>query len=106
MSERLTKRLANGGVMYDNGEYWRVCYPWNEHCLNSIDRMAIKLCEIEDKIEQVDVVEVVRCKDCKHCTLTEEGEHAHDDIVCDYFMTDGLLDNDFCSYGERRENGN
>ena len=49
-----------------------------------------------------DVVEVVRCKDCKHCTLTEEGEHAHDDIVCDYFMTDGMLDNDYCSYGERR----
>ena len=54
---------------------------------------------------KADVVEVVRCKDCKHCTLTEEGEHARDDIVCEYFMTDGMLDNDYCSYGERRENG-
>lgn len=58
MSERLTKRLPNGGVMYDNGEYWAVCYPWNEHCLRDIDRMAIKLCDLEDKIEQGDVVEV------------------------------------------------
>ena len=51
-----------------------------------------------------DVVEVVRCKDCKHCTLTEEGEYNPEDIVCDYFMTDGMQANDFCSYGERRAN--
>ena len=34
----------------------------------------------EEKIKAADAVEVVRCKDCKHCTLTEEGEHAHDDV--------------------------
>ncbi len=44
----------------------------------------------------------VRCKDCKHLVLTEEGEHNPNDCVCDYYMTDGLTDNDFCSYGERR----
>ena len=58
MSKRLTTRLANGGVMYDNGEYYAVCYPWNDHCLRSIDRMAIKLCELEDRIEQGQLVEV------------------------------------------------
>lgn len=50
-----------------------------------------------------DVVEVVRCKDCKYCTLTKEGEYNPEDIVCGYFMTDGMQANDFCSYGERRE---
>ena len=45
-------------------------------------------------------VEVVRCKDCRHRTLTEEGEFNPEDIVCGYFMTDGMQANDFCSYGE------
>ena len=58
MSERLTTRLANGGVGYDNGEYFKVCYPWNEHCLTDIDRMAIKLCDLEDKIEQGKILEL------------------------------------------------
>ena len=57
MSERLTTRLANGGVGYDDGEYFKVCYPWNEHCLTDIDRMAIKLCDLEDKICEGKIVE-------------------------------------------------
>lgn len=51
----------------------------------------------------VDAVEVVRCLDCKHLVLTAEGEHNPRDCVCDYWMTDGLNDNDFCSYGERKD---
>ena len=58
MSERLTTRLANGGVGYDNGEYFKVCYPWNEHCLTDIDRMTIKLCDLEDKIKQGKIVDL------------------------------------------------
>ena len=58
MRDRLTTRLANGGVGYDNGEYFKVCYPWNEHCLSDVDRMAIKLCDLEDKIEQGEIVEL------------------------------------------------
>ena len=45
---------------------------------------------------------VVHCKDCKHLVLTDEGEHNPCDCVCNYWMTDGLVDDDFCSYGERR----
>jgi hypothetical protein len=62
-----------------------------------------KLGEIEDKIEQGRMVEVVRCGQCKHCTLTDEGEYNPNDIVCGYFMTDGMEENDYCSRGERRE---
>ena len=45
-----------------------------------------------------DFVEVVRCKDCKHYVAPQGTK------VCDCF--EGLnfaTDNDFCSYGERRE---
>lgn len=50
------------------------------------------------------IADLVRCKDCRHLVLTEEGEHNPDDCVCDYWMADGLTDDDFCSYGERRTN--
>ena len=104
MSERLTKRLANGGVMYDSGEYWRVCYPWNEHCLNSIDRMAIKLCDLEDKIEQMDMVEVVRCEDCMFGQRNGSGELIGH-YICEYDQ-DGCLKHPrhYCNSGERSEN--
>ena len=40
-----------------------------------------------------DVVEVVRCKDCKHW---HNG---------DCYRLELSLPNDFCSYGERKDNG-
>ncbi len=51
------------------------------------------------QIPSVDVVEVVRCKDCKHHRTLKDGG-----VQCE--RIDGLLmtlPNDFCSYGERRE---
>ena len=38
----------------------------------------------------VDAVEVVRCKDCKYCVLTVDGEYNPQDIVCEWWQTDGL----------------
>ena len=48
----------------------------------------------------VDAVEVVRCKDCKHrgtdyCIFHIKGEPADEELL-------RKLDNDFCSYGERK----
>lgn len=52
----------------------------------------------------IDAVPVVRCKDCKHNYGKKHNEgYNHEDIVCDYWETDGLNENDFCSYGERSE---
>lgn len=58
MIDRLTKRTENGGVRFSNGEYWNTVYPQNENCLTDIHRMAIKLCDLEDKIEQGKIVEL------------------------------------------------
>ena len=54
----------------------------------------------------VDAVEVVRCKDCKH----REESPWFDGYRCgnpDEGMASGVVlrDNDFCSYGERKDNG-
>lgn len=49
----------------------------------------------------VDAVEVVRCRDCKHrgtdyCIFHIKGEPADEELL-------RKLDNDFCSYGERKD---
>lgn len=46
----------------------------------------------------VDVVEVVRCKDCRFLTHLDDGTPE-----CTRVYLGIVHDNDFCSYGERRE---
>lgn len=59
-----------------------------------------------DPVPSDDVVEVVRCKDCKHYkrNIPCVGGHYNG---CDEWIDEGnaitVYDNDFCSYGERKE---
>ena len=58
------------------------------------------LAEIE-AAQTVDAVPVVRCRECKHCGTDDcifhiKGEPADEELLL-------KLDNDFCSYGERKE---
>lgn len=87
-------------------ELWRETYDsWYE----SVYVMAIEALQREDRfLKSMDTneplyTEVVRCKDCKHKVVTEDGEYDPEDIVCEYWMSDGLNSNDYCSYGERKE---
>ena len=48
----------------------------------------------------VDAVEVVRCKDCKHRYTASSGV-----IFCQQHITVSANNDDFCSYGERKDNG-
>lgn len=55
-----------------------------------------------DEATTVDAVEVVRCKDCKHYEKHTKWSS------CTYWSGNpyeqaGVEDNDYCSYGERRE---
>lgn len=94
--------MSNLGIAYDP-------------CKNCKDMDKCSMCELtyyrngQIISSTADVVEVVRCKDCKHWHI--EG---YDPILERYigscqrrcfeyryeFETDG---NDYCSYGERRE---
>ena len=52
--------------------------------------------------------EIIRCRECKHCGLLlseEEKEDSFVDLVCDYWESDGLSPNSYCSFAERKENG-
>ena len=63
-------------------------------------RKALKCLE---QCKAVDAVPVVRCKDCKHYLLPQ-GFCTHDRH--DYqTMAVWQEDDDFCSYGERKDNG-
>ena len=59
------------------------------------------------EIVEVDAVEVVRCKDCKHWKLID-SLNPHWECQIFYGLHEyGYLTgaDDFCSYGERRDNG-
>ena len=71
-----------------------------------IDRLALS--EVFGAIKNapsIDAVPVIRCKECKYRCETEDGEYNPEDIVCTYWMSDGLNENDYCSAGGRKENG-
>ena len=58
---------------------------------------------VADFLLDNDVFPIVRCKDCKHrgtddCPMHYKGAHANEDFL-------KKVDNDFCSYGERKHLG-
>lgn len=69
----------------------RDCFTGNviASCLNELNAQPT-----------IDAEPVVRCKDCKHrgtdnCPMHCKGVHADEDFL-------KKVDNDFCSYGERK----
>ena len=70
---------------------------------------AKKAIRIVENAPTVDAVPVIRCKDCIHNVsnrITDPlciNDYSGDDIVCDYFETDGMEPDDYCSYAERKE---
>ena len=58
------------------------------------------LIDLIEKAPTIDAVPVVRCRECKHrgtddCIFHIKGEPADEELLL-------KLDNDFCSYGERK----
>ena len=79
--------------------------------LNTAELDHESTAEIDDaiaKLPTVDVVEVVRCKDCKHSVRYEcKNDACYKFTMCrrrDSY-SEGVDDDDYCSYGERSENG-
>ena len=88
------KRLIDANAFWESvsTDYWE--HFTQCHTTDQIDLMEM----IEENLAEqptVDAVKVVRCKDCtrynghRYCRYTE--------LI--------VLDNDFCSYGERKDNG-
>ena len=66
------------------------------------DRRGVETCiTVLEDMQTVDAVPVVRCRECKYrgtddCIFHIKGEPADEELLL-------KLDNDFCSYGERKE---
>ena len=57
-----------------------------------------------DEQPTVDAVEVVRCKDCKHYKPQKKSAHWENRAnYCNRIVTIKVQPDDFCSYGERKE---
>ena len=66
------------------------------------DRRGVETCiMVLEDMQTVDAVPVVRCRECNYrgtddCIFHIKGEPADEELLL-------KLDNDFCSYGERKE---
>ena len=92
------EKSSNEKRLIDADALWRKfeSEPWYDNA----DRDEIAL-PLVDEAPTVDAVEVVRCRECKHrgtddCIFHIKGEPADEELLL-------KLDNDFCSYGERKE---
>lgn len=86
---------------------WGVLFPSEaseaiDMAIESLQRENRLLKSLETNEPIYDMVDVVRCGECKHKVTTKDGEYNPEDIVCDYWSTDGLEETDYCSYGERK----
>ena len=57
--------------------------------------------------EKCEVIQgdLVRCKDCKHYEFADNRAFGTPVKYCDWFGFEDVDDDDFCSRGERREDG-
>ena len=59
-----------------------------------------------DEMPAADVAPVVRCKDCKHFDKNKGYRDTKFSFsFCDKFHHNIIIENDFCSYGERIDGG-
>lgn len=59
-------------------------------------------CVTEEIQKRANMVEVVRCKDCKYADMSQDDAE-EDDVFCFHFSMGFMNRDDFCSWGERRE---
>lgn len=70
-------------------------------------KLCADMCELVVKLYTMptaDVVEVVRCKDCRYWQEYQEGHYPNE--LCPWDKNETTDEDDYCSYGERREDGN
>jgi hypothetical protein len=101
------KRLIDANALLE--KLSEIC---KEHfCFRSYQYVREFVGDVADSMREaptVDAVEVVRCKDCKHYSSDQYGcecglhsEKENEDYPA---FAVQMLPNDFCSYGERKDN--
>ena len=70
----------------------------------SVEMYGLDVVRYLNTLPTVDAVEMVRCKDCKNYKYRWETDDGKGHVICDH-STEHLLDDSFCSYGERKNDG-
>ena len=92
-------RLIDADKLLENYKKW---IPQLSSKEDEGDRRGVETCiAVLEETPAVDAVPVVRCRECKYrgtddCIFHIKGEPADEELLL-------KLDNDFCSYGERKE---
>lgn len=92
-------RLIDADKLLENYKKW---IPQLSSKEDEGDRRGVETCiAVLEDTPAVDAVPVVRCRECKYrgtddCIFHIKGEPADEELLL-------KLDNDFCSYGERKE---
>jgi hypothetical protein len=95
------KRLIDANALLAELDKFANPMP-NESGYEFLRGIATAITEIEDA-PTVDAVEVVRCKDCKKSQKWKNAFGA-EGLKC-YLLCADIDPDDFCSYGERKDNG-
>lgn len=80
-----------------------VCAVGTDFMLKIAEAERKFICDLLNSLQQMEVVDavpVVRCKDCEH--LVNTTINANGFLICDISDME-IAPDDFCSYGERRE---
>lgn len=56
-------------------------------------------CHDKSKEDNMKKYTITECRECKYKVTTKDGEYNPNDIVCSYWMSDGLTEDDYCSRG-------
>ena len=70
----------------------------------SIEMDGLDVVRYLNTLPTVDAVEVVLCMECKNYKYRWETDDGKGHGICDH-STQHLLDDSFCSYGERKSDG-
>ena len=80
--------------------------PYEPEWFTRLAQRQYEIIGLIDEALTADAVEVVRCKDCKHWNCWRNSNEGSGDCNLDegyqYLATQHY---DFCSYGERKDNG-
>lgn len=89
--------MADVIIIYDKGNELTQVSAIREY----IERQR----EFLDKFQTIDTVPVVRCRECKNYVIVDEfeGGKRYMCLVNHFSYLDNNGDNQFCSYGERKE---
>ena len=96
MPEYIEREILFEEIRKEFRPYWQIPCDYEDKVTQ---KMVTKMRGLIDKLTAADVVEVVRCSECKYFgKKLKQGKHS-----CLNYQLPYCLENDYCSYGERKD---